>query len=53
MFPSRNLLSLPTPPASMRVLSHPPTHPLTPTFCPGISLHRGVELPQDKGPSSH
>jgi hypothetical protein len=48
-FPSTDSVSLPSPSASMRVLPHPPTHPLPP-HCPGISLHWGIQPSQDQGP---
>jgi hypothetical protein len=37
------------PPSSMRVLTHPPIHPL-PSHLPGISLHWGIEFPQEREP---
>jgi hypothetical protein len=39
---SQNPLSHPPPPASMRVLLHPPTYPLTPISPPSIPLHWGI-----------
>ena len=48
-FTSRNSLSPPTPPASLRVLPHPPTHSL-PLPCPGIFLRWGIEPSEDQEP---
>jgi len=47
-FPSGKPLCHPPPPASMRVLLHPPTHSLLPPY-PGIPLHCGIEPSQDQG----
>jgi hypothetical protein len=46
---SRSPLWKPPPPASLRVLPHPLTHPLLPS-CPGIPLHWGIKPPQAQGP---
>jgi hypothetical protein len=35
--------------ASMRMLTHPPTHPLPP-HCPSITLHWGIKSSQDQRP---
>jgi hypothetical protein len=49
VFPLETFYPILPPPASMRVLSHPPTHTfLTPQ--PHISLHWGMEPSQDQGP---
>jgi hypothetical protein len=42
-------ISSPLPPVSMRVLLHPPIHPLLP-HCSGLPLHWGIEPSQDQGP---
>jgi hypothetical protein len=52
-FPSRNTYPIHPLPASMRVLSQPPTHPPTPLLLPshpGILVHWGIEPSQDQGP---
>jgi hypothetical protein len=46
--PFGNPLSYPPPPSSVRVLPHPPTHPLL-SSRPGIPLHWGFEQPQTQG----
>ena len=46
--PTTSLFSLPF--ASMRVLIHPPNHPLPPQHS-SICIYWGMKPPQDKGPS--
>jgi hypothetical protein len=45
VFPSETPYPICTPPASVRVLPYPPTHPL-PSYRPGIPLHCGIKHPQ-------
>jgi len=47
-FPSRNPYFIPYPPGSLR-LHPPPTHLLLPHH-PGIALHWGIEISQDRWP---
>jgi hypothetical protein len=42
--------SIPSPPTSMRVFAHPPSHPLPPPL-PVIPLHWGIKPSQDQGSS--
>ena len=46
---THHILPSPFPFASIRVLLHPPTHPLLPHLS-SIPLHWGIKPPQDQGP---
>ena len=48
VYPLQALYLIPLPSASMRVLPHPPTHPL-PHHHPTIPLGWDMEPPQDQG----
>ena len=49
VYPLEPPYPIPSSPASIRVFSHPPTHPFLPPWGPCIPLHWGIEPSQDQG----